>query len=434
MTNLRDASILALMVLGFLGPMMVAAFCGPQILEAENRSQYMRGVPVPEDRIVTDELTWARDFSQVLWSNQNVSKILRVDPISRGEGPISELPYGACTLPTTSFTSPRGDSAPLKDILKEMGTDGFILIHAGEILAELYYNGFAPDVRHQLNSVSKSFVGLLAGIAREEGRVDLDRPLGEALPELSGTSVADASLQQALDMTLGVETPMSWADPGSYRHLNFMAGGFYRRHEVFPYDNTLELVATARRSGEHGIHFFYSPANTEIVSWSISRAYERNWQEVFSEKIWSKLGAERDAFVIVDPAGHGFASAGVSAALRDLARLGLLIEGDGYFNGQQIIPNSWIRQTIEGNQDVRVAMRDERELTRFDNPIFYHNQFRVLNSSVGELVALGGIGQVIYVNQQHDLIAVVLATTFNAEDRPNQIRLLREIRDHLAES
>ena len=411
-----------------------ASTCGPERLEPTNRSQYMRGVPVAQDRIVTDGLAWARDYEQVLWSHQNVSKILRVDPISRGEGPVSALPYGDCTLATASFTGKDGKPAPLKEILAGIGTDGFIVVHQGAILAELYYNGFAPDARHQLNSVSKSFVGLLAGISHAEGRLDLEQPLGDALPELAGAGVANAGLQHALDMALGVETLMSWDDPRSYRLLNFMAGGFHSRFEEFPYRNTLELAATVPANGEHGSRFFYSPANTEIVAWSISRAYRRNWQEVLAEKLWSRLGAERDAIVIVDPAGHGFATAGIGAALRDLARLGLMIEGDGHFFDRQIVPRSWIRRTMAGNEGVRQAMNDEEELTRFGNEVFYHNQFRVANSSEGELIASGGLGQMIYVNQQHDLVAVFLATTFDDADRAHQVKLLRQIRDHLKRS
>lgn len=83
---------------------------------------------------------------------------------------------------------------------------------------------------------------------------------------------------------------------------------------------------------------------------------------------------------------------------------------------------------------VRQAMKDEDELTRFGNAVFYHNQFRVLNSSEGELAASGGLGQMIYVNQRHDLVAVFLATTFDDADRAHQVNLLRQIRDHLTGS
>ncbi|MCY4256290.1 MAG: serine hydrolase [Gammaproteobacteria bacterium] len=432
MSRLLRAGVAALAGLVFAGPAPQASSCGPERLETENGSRYMQGVPVAQDRIVTDELAWARDYEQVLWSHQNVSKILRVDPISRGEGPVSELPYGDCALASAPFIDKNDESAPLKEVLAGIGTDGFIFVHEGAVLAELYYNGFAPDARHQLNSVSKSLVGLLVGIAYAEGRLDLGQPLGAVLPELAGAGVANANLQHALDMTLAVDTSMSWEDPRSYRLLNFMAGGFHRRFEKFPYRNTLELAATVGALREHGRNFLYSPANTEIIAWSISRAYQRNWQEVLSENLWSKLGAERDALVVVDPAGHGFATAGAGAALRDLARLGLMIEGNGNYSGRQIVPASWIRGTVAGNDGVRQAMNDEEEFARFGKAVFYHNQFRVLDSFEGELLALGGLGQMIYVNQRRDLVAVFLATTFDRADRAHQLNLLRQIRDYLA--
>ena len=433
MTGLRRRGAAEFALAALMSCATYSFACGPEIADADNPSPYMKGVPVPKERQVSDDITWARDYQRVLWANQNIQKILTVDPISRGSEAVAEIPWGDCAIMTMEFEASNGERQPLTQILSTMETDGFIVIKNGALRAELYFNGFSPEKRHQTNSVSKSFLGLLAGVAVAEGKLAPNQALVKAFPELAGSGVADGTLQHALDMALAVETPMSWADPKSYRHLNFMAGGFYRRFEDFPYRNTLELIKTVEKNGDHGELFFYSPANTELIGWSLSRAYQKNWQEVLSEKIWSKLGAERDAFVIVDPAGHGFATAGIGATLRDLARLGLMVENNGYFNEQQIVPRSWIQQTIQGNSEVRAAMQNQEELTRFEFPVFYHNQFRVLNSAEGELAAMGGIGQVIYVNQKHDLVAVFLATTFDSPDRSHQIHLVRQIRDYLSD-
>ena len=43
------------------------------------------------------------------------------------------------------------------------------------------------------------------------------------------------------------------------------------------------------------------------------------------ERIWSKLGAEQDAYFAIDSVGTEFAGGGLNAGLRDLARFGEMI-------------------------------------------------------------------------------------------------------------
>ena len=57
---------------------------------------------------------------------------------------------------------------------------------------------------HLLNSVSKSFVGMLAGIAVEDGLLDTDKYVCAYLPELADTAFRETTVQHALDMTAAV--------------------------------------------------------------------------------------------------------------------------------------------------------------------------------------------------------------------------------------
>ncbi len=400
----------------------------PIIEAGDIPSPYMKGVPVPDASVINADVTWLRDPDKALWTHQNVPLVRNVDVISRGTGEPASIPYSPQSFSSEKFLDQSSQRLPLIDILKSLSINGAIMIKGGQIISEVYLNGFRPEKRHLMNSATKSFLGMLVGVLAEEGLLRLDEPFGETFPELAGAGVADGTLNDALDMLLGMDWPMSW-DPESYRLRTFMAGGFVEQTERFPYRNTLDLIAGAGKEMAHGEVYAYESVNTEMLGWTISKATGQNWQQVLGDRIWSRLGAERDAFVIVDKGGHGFSTAGMSASLRDLARFGLMIQNNGYYNSQQIVPANWIKSTIAGSEQLREAMQSEKETSSYGPDIFYNNQFRVLNSEQGELFASGGIGQKIYIDQKHDFVGVFFAANFERAETVFQIFLMRQIRD-----
>lgn len=408
------------------------AFASAIIIEDDGQSPLATGIPSEAHPTNVNDIGWLRDPERAAWTHQNVSLVLPVDVISRGTGPVTPIPYSKLDISDWLLKGFDGQCASLVEVLGALKTHGSIVIQDGRIISEVYLNGFTPDKRHQMNSATKSFLGLLVGTLAAEGVLNLDEPFVEQFPELSSSGVADGTLNHALDMTLGLDWPMGWQEDKSYRLMNFMAGGFLKKPDDFAYANTLELIASAAKEMQHGKLFAYESVNTEMLGWSVSRASGRPWQHVLSDRIWSKLGAEKDAFVIVDSGGHGFATAGMSATLRDLARAGLMVQNNGYYNERQIVPAQWIRDTVLGNDGLRTAMQSDKELSSYGEHIFYNNQFRVLDSGQGELFASGGIGQKIYINQEHKLVGVFFAANFERAETVFQVSLMRQIRDRLA--
>ena len=397
------------------------------IVEYDYQTDYMRGLPPPVDQRIDSDHSWALDPEKAKWSFQNVSKILPTDVVSRGTGPVFPFVYEETDLLQRSFTSPDGTRKPLQAILKALGVDGFIFLKDGVAQTEVYYNGFAPTRRHIAFSVTKSLVGSLMGVLIHEGRVELSHPVAHYLPELKHSGFGDATIRQVLDMTSNVIWSADRSDPTSQVDLNSKAGGFQSRPVDFPHRNTLEFLRIVEKAGTHGEAGVYNPGNTEILGWIISRLEGKNWQEVFAERIWSKLGAEHDALIVVDPGGHGFATAGFNATLRDFARFGLMLEQNGFFNGSQIVPTEWLRDVQTGDDQALQAWQASQEAAKRPHVAFYRNHFRVLHSERGEYVAQGHMGQRIYVNAKSNVVAVFLSVTPSRKLREFQIDLIREI-------
>jgi CubicO group peptidase (beta-lactamase class C family) len=117
-----------------------------------------------------------------------------------------------------------------------------------------------------------------------------------------------------------------------------------------------DLVEAMRKSdfrlkeGEHGPAFGYKTINSDALGWIIARASGKSVAELLSERIWSRIGAEQDAYYTVDSTGTPFAGGGLNAGLRDMARVGQLLLDDGMAGGQRLVPHKAI-DSIRGGGD-----------------------------------------------------------------------------------
>merc|ERR1712151_17995 len=102
----------------------------------------------------------------------------------------------------------------------------------------------------------------------------------------------------------------------------------------------------------HGQDFSYQSSTSECLCWAIEaavggRAPGRQFEELLSTMIWSKLGQEHDATITVDGVGVCGVSGGLSCAPRDLARVGqMLVDGGKNMLGEQVVPKSFLEDCL----------------------------------------------------------------------------------------
>ena len=100
-------------------------------------------------------------------------------------------------------------------MLRDSFTDAFLVMKDGIILTEEYFNGMSPSSFHLLNSVSKSFLGVLIGILFHGDILRPEDAVTKHLPELQDTAFRETSIQQALDMTGAVKFDEDYMNPAA---------------------------------------------------------------------------------------------------------------------------------------------------------------------------------------------------------------------------
>ena len=80
-----------------------------------------------------------------------------------------------------------------------------MVMHKGRVITEKYFGASDAQIPHIAFSVTKSFVGTLAAILAEQGKLDPAALVTKYVPELKDGAYADATVRQVMDMTVGVK-------------------------------------------------------------------------------------------------------------------------------------------------------------------------------------------------------------------------------------
>lgn len=84
------------------------------------------------------------------------------------------------------------------------GGQAFLVQRDGVTLFERYRDDFDPATPHALYSGAKSFWGLVAGIAQDEGLLALDETVGQTFEAWAAGERAGVTLRQLLSLTSGI--------------------------------------------------------------------------------------------------------------------------------------------------------------------------------------------------------------------------------------
>lgn len=329
------------------------------------------------------------------WTYQHVSEMLPSAPIWRGSGPVRPLPESLQLLGDLMIQFDDG-ARSVNDYLEQDFTDGFLVLHWGRIVFERYMNNLTPHQQHTLMSVTKSFMSTLAGIFVDKGVLDLQKPTAHYLPELEATAYKGATVQQVLDMASGVVA--------SDEDLNSLKVWYQQPAPGGPRTSWELALSLDKSERPHGSSMEYRSIETDVLGFILQRVSGKSIADLISQEIWGPMGAERDAYTVVDLGGYGVGSGGLCGTMRDVGRFAQLLVEGGAWGGRQIVPHNWIDECRKGS-----GWRFQRDNKRAYRAAGYHNQWWIQDADSGALGAQGMGGQIVYVDPDAEFAAVKLS-------------------------
>lgn len=394
---------------------------------------WMQGSPPPEDKVIrfTDPDYFA--FPKLRWTVCHFRELMPTVGVAAGPEaarPLPEAPDPA--LDAVTFT-PLGGGAPMTwDAAFEANyTDGVIVLHHGAVVYERYAGCLDETTLHGAMSVTKSLTGLLAEILVAEGALDEAAVVGDLIPELAGSAFGDATVRQVMNMTTALDYSEDYADPEAEVWTYAEAGSPLPKPEGYEGPRSyFEFLQTVEKEGEHGKAFGYKTVNADALGWLVTRASGKSVAELLSDRIWSRLGAEREAYYTVDSIGTPFAGGGFNATLRDMARLGQAMLDGGRAGDEQVIPEAAIAAIRAGGDPDAFARAGYDLLEGWSYGAMWWNTM----DDHGAYAARGVHGQTIWIDPAADMVIVRFAShpvAANAASDPTSLPAYRAVAEHL---
>jgi CubicO group peptidase (beta-lactamase class C family) len=207
--------------------------------------------------------------------------------------------------------------------------DSIVVVRHGVLVFERYFGPYDATTSHAGNSMTKSLISLLVGIAVDRGLIgDLDAPVLSFFPEYADLRTPEKdriTLRHLLTMTAGLSASASAT----------------LRLDREPYRHALEK----NLSGDPGISFEYSNIETELIGAILHKVSGKTVDVLATEEIFGPLGIKD--FRWYGRLGNDLpmCSSGLSLRPRDWAKIGQLVLNHGAWDGKQIVSASWIAQS-----------------------------------------------------------------------------------------
>ena len=318
-----------------------------------------------------------------------------------------------------------GEQLNLIEGLDHFHTDGLIILHDGKMLFEKYWNGNTKDSKHIAFSVSKSYLSALFGIAIEEGLIkSIDDNVSIYLDDFEGTGYEDVKIKNLLQMSSGIEFNEDYADPNSdiNRFARATAKGSSFR----------DFAKTLKNGKKQGTYNHYVSLDTQVLGMILESVTDMPLREYLYKRIWSKIGTESDAYYIADKTGTDMALGGLNATLRDFSKFGQLYLNEGSWDGEQIVPKSWVVKSH--TPDAPHLMPNAGDLS--SSEWGYGYQWWIPGDPLTDYTAHGIFNQFIYVDPVSNVVIAKTSSNhrFRSEkeySKAAHIAMFRSITKHI---
>lgn len=342
-----------------------------------------------------------RDAPWNVWAFRHVSELIPTARIAATPG-LAEDPLVSADGLIRQGASIGGVKTTIADILGKTSTDALVVMKFGRIVADFHAPNFDLQTRHILFSASKSVTAVVAGILAGDGLLDVDEAVTRYVPELKSSAYADARICDVLDMRVSLDFAETYLDPrGDFAR--------YRRAGLLepsvPGDAPETLLAflssLKKGPGDHGGPFRYASPNSDVLGLIIERASGQRFADLAASRLWQPIGARQDAYVTVDAAGSARTGGGICMTPRDLARIGEMMRLGGIVNGQRILAQDWVADTI--NNGSAEAWAQSISVEWLPNGR-YRNKWYQTGEASNAFFALGIHGQWLYVDPAAEMV------------------------------
>ena len=276
-----------------------------------------------------------------------------------------------------------------------------MIVRHGKVVAEGWWKPYAPELKHTLYSLTKTFSATAVGFAVSEKRVSVEDKVisffpGD-LPDTVSKYLSALKVKHLLSMTVGQQP-----DP---------------TRTVSTTDNWVKTFFRTPIIHEPGTKFLYNSAASHMLSAIVQKVTGQKLIDYLKPRLFDPLGIEGMDWE-VDPLNNNTGGWGLRVKTEDIAKFGQLFLQKGKWEGKQILPASWIEEAsskhILQEPEASQGKRDSSDWLQG----YGYQMWRSRNNSFrGD----GAFGQYMLILPEHDAVIAITSQTPNMQGEFNLV-------------
>lgn len=296
-------------------------------------------------------------------------------------------------------------------------TSAFIVTWRGKIIAERYAPGITPQTPLESWAMGKTVLAILMGMLVADGTYDLWQPAPIAEWRQAEDPRRDIRIADLLRNSGGLRF-RGFLDAESYPAGDYIDDFYVNNADV----DVARYVMTRPPQWPAGTVGRYRSSDAIVIAYLIRRAAEARGQDFYlyaQRALFDKVGMrtltlEPDTFGT--PLAHGL----VLGSARDWARLGNLLLQDGRWNGEVLVPESYVR-----------FMRTVAPAWAADGRPWYGgfvwlNRANLWPGPEDSYALFGSGGQATWIFPTHDLVVVRMGYAKGGDESTDPLKLILE--------
>jgi len=293
------------------------------------------------------------------------------------------------------------DTEALQDVYRYVHNDDSIwqirslLVFRNNMLAAESYMKDANDITNPgaVWSCTKQVVGILAGIAVDQGLLLTTDTIADHLPNVSPPDKNQITIDNLLSMRSGIDYENGGISGNSTTLLRKKPS------------NSLEYVLGLSMDSSAGTKYRYKDGDPHIISAILQERTGRTTRDWAWEVLFNRIGITRLQWHTYQD-GITMGGFGILTTPRELAKIGQLVLNDGMWKGKQIVSSAWINEMTSSK-----ISADE---TEEENITFGYFWWKDTGRDI--LMMRGHGGQFVFINKAKNLIVVITSEPNTQDD------------------
>jgi len=285
--------------------------------------------------------------------------------------------------------------------------ESLVLIHKGRVILDEYFKGMTAADEHSLQSVTKSVLSTLFGIARDQGLVDEHEKLFDYFSDYGSkpgwvAEKGQITLADVLSMTSGFDCDDWVGEENSCGH------------QMWPSPDWLSYVLTLRLANKPGTHFSYCTSCLEPLGAILARKSGLSITDFAQAYLYDPLGIRAQHWWV---GPNDVTEVGGSHWLRprDMAKLGQLYLNKGKWNGKQVVSEKWVELATQPQ-----APNPKDHPRSFEyGYLWWQEEMPFKDRTTHVFYAAGKGGQYILVAPELEIVFVVTAGNYGTVSYTN---------------